>query len=102
VTTALYFVYCGASRRYRVTWGNMTADQESRQIFIVRIWLEPRELEGAAPQLRGTIEHVPSGIRRSVKAVTEITDFIRAWLPETTRQPNVWGRLTHRIRDRSA
>ena len=102
MTTALYFVYCGAGRRHRAIRGNMTANQESRQIFIVRIWLEPRELEGAAPQLRGTIEHVPSGMRRSVKALTEITDFIRAWLPETTRQPNVWGRLTHRIRDRSA
>jgi hypothetical protein len=79
----------------------MTANQESRQIFIVRVWLEPRELEGAAPQLRGTIEHVPSGMRRSVKALTEITDFVRVWLPETTRQPNVWGRLMHRIRDRS-
>lgn len=101
MTTALYFVYCGAGRRHRAARGNMTANQESRQVFIVRVWLEPRELEGAAPQLRGTIEHVPTGIRCSVKALTEITDFVRAWLPETTRQPNVWGRLMHRVRDRS-
>ena len=87
----------GAQRTIR---GDMTANQESRHVFIVRIWLEPRELEGAAPQLRGTIEHVPSGMRRSVKALAEITDFIRAWLPETLRRPKAWDRLRQRKRDR--
>ena len=79
----------------------MTADRESRHVFIVRIWLEPRELEAAAPQLRGTIEHVPSGMRRSVKALTEISDFICAWLPESLRQPKAWDRLRYRKRDKS-
>lgn len=80
----------------------MAANEENRHVFIVRIWLEPREVEGAAPQLRGTIEHVPSGMRRSVKALTEITDFIRSWLPESLRRPDTLIRLAHHKRNRSA
>lgn len=80
----------------------MTANEENRHVFIVRIWLEPREVEGAAPQLRGTIEHVPSGMRRAIKALTEITDFIRAWLPESMRRSDVLIRPTHLKRNRSA
>lgn len=33
-------------------------------VFIVRIWLEPRECAGAAPLWRAVIEHVPGGEKR--------------------------------------
>jgi hypothetical protein len=29
--------------------------------FIIRIWVEPREIEGTPVQWRGEIKHVPSG-----------------------------------------
>lgn len=83
----------------RIIQGDMTANQESRHVFIVRIWLEPRELEGAAPQLRGTIEHVPSGVRRSVKALTEIADFILSWLPALRHRPDTGSQPTRRKGD---
>lgn len=59
----------------------MIAPYDDRHVFIVRIWLEPRELEGEAPQLRGSVEHVPSGERRWVKALDEVTAFMGRFLP---------------------
>jgi len=49
-------------------------------VFMVRIWRERREIEGAPPEWRGAIEHVASGERRYVKQVDEIVAFIsRYW-----------------------
>lgn len=59
----------------------MIATYDDRHVFIVRIWLEPRELKGEAPQLRGSVEHVPSGARRSIKALEEVMAFMAQFLP---------------------
>jgi hypothetical protein len=50
--------------------------------FILRCWLEPREIDGAAPLWRGVIEYVPSGRQLSLKSLDEITAFIESCLPE--------------------
>jgi hypothetical protein len=55
---------------------------EHTQVFIVRIWREPREIEGAAPEWRGVIEHVPDGKRRYLKNLAEVTDFIAPYLEQ--------------------
>jgi hypothetical protein len=49
-------------------------------VFILRIWREAREIEGAPPQWRGMIEHVPSGERRSVQTLDSISAFIVPYL----------------------
>ena len=47
----------------------MKSTDEEMQVFIERLWCELREIEGARPVLRGTVEHVTSGERRSVKGL---------------------------------
>ncbi len=53
----------------------MNSNDEETQVFIVRLWRELREIEGARPLLRGTVEHVPSGERCSVRDVSAIRRF---------------------------
>ena len=62
----------------------MTDDifEDDTHVFIVRTWTEHREIAGALPQWRGTIEHVPSGKRQSLKKVKEICQFIQPYLSE--------------------
>lgn len=53
------------------------ADDSERNVFIVRIWREPRESEVAPPECRGVVEHVASGQRRFFLELGELDDFIR-------------------------
>lgn len=66
---------------------------ENTDVFIFRIWLEPREIEGAAPQWRGMIEHVTSGERRYVKSLDEATEFITGFLQRMGVKIGVRARL---------
>ena len=61
----------------------MKSFSEDTHSFIVRIWLEPRDLEGTEPQLRGEIEHVANGERRGLKDLDDVTYFIALYLPHT-------------------
>lgn len=54
--------------------------EENTQVFIVRIWREPREIARAAPAWRGVIEHVPSGDRSYLKDLDEIPALIAPYL----------------------
>ena len=60
----------------------MKSFEENTHSFIVRIWLEPRELKGASPEWRGEIEHVANGKRRGLKDLDEIIPFIAHFLEE--------------------
>ena len=60
----------------------MNSLEEKTHSFIVRVWLEPREIEGAPPQWRGEIKHVSSGKQTYIKNLDEITDFITPYLKE--------------------
>jgi hypothetical protein len=51
-------------------------------VFIVRIWLEPREIAGAAPEWRAVVEHVPDGKKRYIKDLDELEQFISVYLEE--------------------
>jgi hypothetical protein len=69
-----------------VTSEDMTQDSEhalakpaptQRSVFIVRIWLEPREVEAAPAECRGVVEHVASGQRRFFRELGDLDEFIR-------------------------
>lgn len=53
----------------------MTITDAGNDVFIVRVWREPRE--DATPELRGVIEHLRSGERRFFRRLTDLTDFIQ-------------------------
>jgi len=55
----------------------MKSNDEETQVFIVRLWCEAREIEGAKPVLRGTVEHVSSGERCSVKDLSGVLAFLQ-------------------------
>ncbi len=48
--------------------------------FIVRFWLEPREIRDAMPIWRGMIKHVPSGRRLYLENFDEVVPFIESHL----------------------
>jgi hypothetical protein len=58
----------------------MTVSNNCSQAFIVRIWCEPREIEGALPEWRGMIEHVASGSQLYFTDLDEIAIVIRPYL----------------------
>ena len=58
----------------------MKSNDEETQVFIVRLWRELREIEGARPVLRGTVEHVASGERRSIRNMDDVTAFVQPYI----------------------
>jgi len=54
----------------------MRSFEDNTHSFIVRIWLEPREIQNEPPEWRGMIEHLPSGDRRYLRDLDEISSFI--------------------------
>jgi hypothetical protein len=58
----------------------MKSTDEETQVFIVRLWRELREIEGARPVLRGTVEHVASGERRSVSDLGDIPGLLQSYI----------------------
>jgi hypothetical protein len=57
--------------------------------FILRVWREPREIPGAPPLWRGSVELVGSGAQRYLNGLEDLTEFILAhtgpWSPGTGR-----------------
>jgi hypothetical protein len=62
------------------------------QVFIVRFWHETREIGGAHPILRGSVEHVPSGQRVYVKSIKEVDSVLSSFVPEAgkTKRSSEW------------
>lgn len=54
--------------------------ETNTQVFIVRVWLEPRSNPDAPPEWRGVIEHAPSRERRYIKDLNDLSDFIAVYL----------------------
>jgi hypothetical protein len=55
---------------------------ENTYVFILRVWLEPCGIEGAAPQFRALVEHVDSGKQRYLKDLDKIAQVIACYIPE--------------------
>ena len=51
-----------------------------RHVFVVRIWLEPREIAGAVVEWRGVIEHLPTQERCYLNDLAVIAPFITPYL----------------------
>lgn len=72
----------------------MNLFEANTQVFILRIWLEPREIEGAVQEWRGMIEHVPTGERRYFRQIEDISKLILPYLQElgltTAKQTLDW------------
>lgn len=58
----------------------MTRFEDNTHVFIVRIWLERREIEDASPEWRGFIKHLPSGEHRYLKDLQDIVDSVAPYL----------------------
>ena len=54
----------------------MRSERANAHSFIVRFWQEPREIPGARPEWRGSVEHVATGARRYLKELQELAGFI--------------------------
>ena len=54
--------------------------KDRTHVFVVRLWQEPREIEGAPPEWRGMIEHVSSGDRRYFRELEDITSIIPTYI----------------------
>ena len=54
--------------------------EDNTAAYIVRVWLEQREVEGAPVEWRGSIEHVASGQVKYITDLDEIARFIRPFL----------------------
>jgi len=54
--------------------------EDNASAFIVRVWLEHREVENAPVEWRGSIEHVGSGRIKYLIDLEEITQTVRPYL----------------------
>jgi hypothetical protein len=50
------------------------------EAFILRVWLERREIKNAFPHWRGMIEHVSTGERRYFNHINDIPKLIKPFL----------------------
>jgi hypothetical protein len=82
----------------------MTALYGKTYVFVVRLWREPREIEGAAPEWRGVVESVVTGERVYFRSLDKMNAFIiersGAWplQPPAMAGPGKWKRLVRRLR----
>lgn len=49
-------------------------------VFVAKLWLEQRELEGEAPEWRGRIDHVQSGKYAYFRNLAQAAAFIQSYL----------------------
>jgi hypothetical protein len=58
----------------------MNSFEDYGHAFIIRVWLEHRELQGAPAEWRGMIQHVASGERLYIKDLNQIKVFVRSYV----------------------
>lgn len=76
----------------------MTNPEYPVESFVVRIWLERREIAGAPAAWRGMIEHVASGKRRYFLDLDGIVVFLAEYLSIWDVRPCSWMLLRERFR----
>ncbi len=67
--------------------------ENNTQVFIIRIWLERREMDCAAPVWRGVIEHMPSGERHYMKDLDDIMIFAMPFLEGIGIKPTLFWQV---------
>ncbi len=63
------------------------------QSFIIKLWTEESAERRQAATWRGYITHVPSGERRYLKELGDITAFITPYLEAVGVRTGVWRRV---------
>ena len=71
----------------RTTAHGMAEFEERTHVFILRIWREPREIEGATSEWRTTVEHVGSGEQRHARTLAEIEPILAGYLEGGAPKP---------------
>jgi hypothetical protein len=66
--------------------------------FIIRIWCEPREIEGAPPKCRGVIEHVLTGERYYFQNLDDVLAFLVFYLERMDVKVELCWRVILRLR----
>ena len=61
--------------------------------FIIKLWVEKASERTRTAVWRGYITHVPSGERRYLKDLSEITAFIAPYLEDIGARVGMWGRV---------
>jgi hypothetical protein len=59
---------------------SMDLSESALHSFIIKLWLEADSSKGEPAVWRGYITHVPSGDRRYLKSLSDITVFVREYL----------------------
>jgi hypothetical protein len=75
-------------------------DESRTQSFVVRLWLEERAEPAGRAVWRGHVTHVPSGRRRYVQYLSEITDFIAPYVEGMAARCPTWRVIARRLRRR--
>ncbi len=68
---------------------------ERTQVFVIRAWLEPRDLPGGIPEWRFSVEHVGSGDRRHLRDFVDVIRFLEEHLPGMPS--DAWWRQLQRL-----
>lgn len=68
--------------------------------FIVKIWLEETAEEAGRAVWRGHITHVPSGERRYLKDLNDISAIIAPYLEEMGVELGIWWRVRRWLKQR--
>jgi hypothetical protein len=58
----------------------VTDFNECTLVFIIRLWFEPREIEGAESEFRGVVEQVATGERLYFRDMNELPDLMVKFL----------------------
>jgi hypothetical protein len=70
----------------------MVSPESNHHSFIVRLWREEIDEEAGQPVWRGHITHVPSGTRRYLTDLREVTAFIAPYLEAEKARTGWWRR----------
>jgi hypothetical protein len=73
----------------------MNSPEKDRQVFVVRLWREAREIEGRLPEWRGIIESVQTGKHRYLQNLDDIVAFIIPHLEGVGFKPKFRQRIRH-------
>lgn len=76
----------------------MDAGEATVHSFIVKLWLEGDDSQGKGTAWHGHITHVPTGARRYLQSLSDVTEFIKQHLDENNAQANSKSRTGNWLR----
>lgn len=72
----------------------MDAGEATVHSFIVKLWLEGDDGQGKRTAWHGYITHVPTGARRYLQSLSDVTEFIKQHLDENDARSNFESRTS--------